>query len=93
MYVNAWWEAGKELQPGCSQWRPVPGPEAMGANQNTRKFILCKETLYYIEGGQILAQAAQRGCGVSILGDTQGNWTLSWTTALGDPACTEGRTR
>ena len=27
--------------------------------------------VFYGEGGQTLAQAAQRGCGVFILGDTQ----------------------
>ena len=30
-----------------------------------------QETFFYCEGGQALEQVAQRGCGVSILGEVQ----------------------
>jgi len=50
-----------------------------------------QETLFYCGGHQALAQAAQGGCGVSILGDTQklighGHGQL----ALGSPALAGG---
>lgn len=46
-----------------------------------------KETLFHCEGDEALAQAAQRGCGLTLLGDTLkldmvgrvGSWAEGWT--------------
>jgi len=54
MYINISREGAKRMEPGSFQWCPVTGPEAMGKN---------------CEGDQALAQVAQRGSEVSILGD------------------------
>ena len=38
---------------------------------NVKFHLNTQENLFYCEGRQTLAQVAQRGCGVSILGDIQ----------------------
>lgn len=49
-----------------------------------------KETLFYWEGDQALAQVTQRGCGVSILGNTQKPGHVPGQLAVGDLAWAEG---
>ncbi|KAK4825975.1 hypothetical protein QYF61_003544, partial [Mycteria americana] len=51
---------------------PSDRTRANGHNLKYRRFPLnIRETLCYYEGDQALAQVAQRGCGVSTLGDIQ----------------------
>lgn len=49
-----------------------------------------KETLFYWEGDQTLAQVTQRGYGVSILGNTQNPGHIPGQPAVGNPAWAEG---
>jgi len=51
------------MEPGSSEQYPVTGQETMGTNWNMGDSTYIK----------ILAQVAQRGCGVSILADF---WSL-----------------
>ncbi|KAK4825754.1 hypothetical protein QYF61_002237, partial [Mycteria americana] len=50
---------------------PLAGQEAIGHQLKCTKFRLNTKRFFYCEGGTTLAQAAQRGCGVSISGDIQ----------------------
>ena len=68
MYTNTWKEGAKRMEPGSFQWCPVTGQEAMGTHRHTGDSLW---TLFYCEHHWALAQVAQRGCGVSLLGDIQ----------------------
>lgn len=47
----------------------LTGPEATGTHRNTGDYFWASGNIFTLRGDQALAQAAPRGCGVSILGD------------------------
>ena len=60
--------------------------------QENSYFQDIRKNFIYCEGGQTLTQAAQRGCGVFILGDTQNltaqadpplSWGVDWMISRG----------
>lgn len=65
MSVNAQREGVKKMESGSSQWCPVPGQEAVA--QTGAQEVLCEQqaALLCWAGDRALAQAVQRGCGVS----------------------------
>ena len=79
----------KKTWPGCPQWCPVTGQEALGTNQNTKTPLDNKCFCY--EGGWKLAQVAQRAYGVSNVGDIQNPTRHSPDKpAVADPALSRG---
>ena len=69
--LNTWREGAKKTEPASLQWCPVTGQEAMGTNWNTGGSAWTSGNTFACAGDQALAQVAQRGCGISILGDIQ----------------------
>lgn len=68
MYANIGKEGVKKMVPGSFQWFPVTRTRAM--KMETQELLSeHEETLLYCEGDQVLMQGAQRGCGISILGN------------------------
>ena len=62
------------MKPGSSQWGPVTGQEAMGKLKDKKFYLNIRFFFFfffYSEGCLTVSQAAQRGCGVFILADTQ----------------------
>ena len=100
MYTNILRVSAKRMGPGSFQWCPVTGQGATGTNCNTGNLLItreipseCEEELLYLEGDAALAQAAQRGCGVSFCGDVQNPPGYnSVQPALGEPALAGGWT-
>lgn len=82
MYMNIWKEGAermelgsfqcftKRMELGSVQCCTVTAPKATGTCWNTGSSEH-RETCFHWEGDQALAQVDQRGCGVSVLGDTQ----------------------
>lgn len=70
MCVSAWWE-GIRKKPDfsqCAHWQD----KRQLAHETTWNSTWTQENFFvFVWGGQTLAQVAQTGCGVSILGNTQ----------------------
>lgn len=65
--------------------------ETMSTNWNTGGSVWTLGSVFYFRGGWALAQAAQRGCGVSVFRDNQKlSGHSSGQLALGVPAWAEG---
>ena len=75
-------KGAQRMEPGSAQWCPVAGPNwAQTGTQEVPSEH--QETVSHCEGGRALAQVAQGGCGVSILGGIQkpsGHLTVGGTT-------------
>lgn len=71
------------MEPGSACfWQAMGGKKATGRNWYTGRFPDYEEEFLYCVGGQALAQAAQRGLGVSLTGDTwelPGHNPVPWT--------------
>jgi len=64
-------EDAKRTEPGSAQWCPVTDQGQWAQTETQAVLSEHQETLCHCEGNLPLAQVAQGGCGVSILGDTQ----------------------
>ena len=90
--INTWREGAKRREPGSPHWAPPKGPEAMGTNWNTGGASQTSgNTFCYCKGGWALARVVQRGCGISLIGDTQepsgeGSGESPGQAALASPA-------
>lgn len=67
IYINTWREGAKKREPGCFYW--YPGIRDNGHTLKHRRFP--QGNTFQCEDEPALAQTAQRGCGVPILGETQ----------------------
>lgn len=55
-----------------ARWCPETREEAMGTNlKKKKKSVQTKESHFYCDGRQVLQEVSQRGCRISILGDTE----------------------
>ena len=68
--VNTWREGATRREPASFWWCPVTDQRQWPQGETWELLYEHQETLY-CEGGWVLAQVAQRGGGVSILGDIQ----------------------
>ena len=50
VYINTWRESAKKTEPGCFQWCPVTGEEAVGTNWNMRGFVLTSGNIFLLWG-------------------------------------------
>lgn len=68
MQINIGGENVNKVVPGSFQWLPVTRTKTM---KTETQEILCEhqEIFLYCEGDQAHRQGAQRGCGISVLGD------------------------
>lgn len=89
--IYTWWMGIETVEPDPSQWKARDN----GHKLKHRKFHLntwkSEDVAFYCEDGQILEQASQKDCGISILGDAQ-NLTerVPQQVALADPALSRG---
>ena len=80
-------ENERKQKPDSSQMCPETGQEELAQIGIQEMMFKCKKNAFYCKDGQALAQVAQRGCGISVLGDTQNPTGCSAEQpALGDPA-------
>ena len=69
------WPTGWTKSPYSLIWHWPAGDYKQGHKDRKRKQVLCKKS------GQSLKQVSQRGCEISILGDTRNsNWIKYWAT-------------
>lgn len=71
---NTWRESAKKVEPGSFQWCLVAASETISITWNIAGSVRTSETLFFLwgwlnTGG--LEKFAQRGCGTSILADTE----------------------
>lgn len=59
------------MAPDSFHWCPVTGQDAKGMNCTEEAPSEHQQTLFDCEGGQVLAQAAQAGSGISLFGEIQ----------------------
>lgn len=69
MPISTWTEEAKRTDLGSSLWCPVTGWEAISTYWNRNHSLRTPQNTFYSKGDQALVQIAQKGCGVSILGD------------------------
>lgn len=99
MFFNIIWgkECENKTRADFYQWCPASEQQAMGTNGKTGNFVKLeisfkhkggkvKHKYSHCEYGQTLGQVAQRGVGVSLLGDTETRWSWPWQSAAADPA-------
>jgi len=69
MCINTLWDLTKTREPDSFQWCPLTGKGQWAKTEMHEIPSEHKKVLRYCEEIQTLEQVAQRGCGVSILGD------------------------
>lgn len=67
--INTGWEGLKKTETDFSQWAPTDRVRSTGNNQNYRKFHSNIKPPTFLFVGQTLEEVAQRGGGISILGE------------------------
>lgn len=71
MHINTWQEGPNKMVLASSRCCLVTGQGGKRHKLKQKVSFTYKKHFFYCESGQTLAQVAHRGCGVSILGDTQ----------------------